>query len=75
MVRSMIKTFSDDLLVGTPSSLMTSRLNLVNNASSGLAPIEFSQVEFHFELCALKSPMSTVLSIMILSQLTYYTKI
>ena len=57
MARSMIKTFSNNLLVGTPSSLMTTKLNLVNNALSGLAPIEFSQVEFHFELCALKSPV------------------
>ena len=61
MIRSMMETFSDNLLIGTPSSLMTTKLNLVNNASSGLAPIEFSQVGFHFELCALKSLINNVL--------------
>ena len=67
MARSMMKTFSDDLLIGTPSSLITTRLNLVNNASSNLVPIKFSQIKFHFKLCALKSPISTVLFIIILS--------
>ena len=42
MVRSMIKTFSDDLFIDILSSLMIIRLNLVNNASSGLASIKFS---------------------------------
>ena len=42
MARSMIKTFSDNLFIGIPSSLITTRLNLVNNALSSLAPIEFS---------------------------------
>ena len=65
-----MEIFSNNLFISIPFSLIIIRLNLVNNASSGLAPIEFSQVEFHFELCALKSLISTVLSIMILSQLT-----
>ena len=70
MVRSMIDTFSNNLLIGTPSSLITTRSNLVSSSSRGLAPIELSHVGFHFELCALKSPISTVLSVMIPFQLT-----
>ena len=70
IARSMIETFSDNLLINISFSLMIIRLNLVNNASSGLAPIEFSQIEFHFELYALKSLISTILFIIILSQLT-----
>ena len=66
MVRSIIKTFSDDLFISIFSSLITIRLNLVNNASSGLAFIKFSQIEFHFKLYALKSLISIVLFIMIL---------
>ena len=42
MARSMMETFSDDLFINIPFSLITTRLNLVNNASSGLAFIEFS---------------------------------
>ena len=67
IARSMMKIFSDNLFISTPSSLITIRLNLINNASSGLAPIEFSQVEFHFELYALKSLINIILFIMILS--------
>ena len=60
MVRSMMKIFFDNLLINTPFSLIIIKLNLVNNASSGLVPIKFSQIEFHFELCALKSLISIV---------------
>ena len=42
MARSMIKTFSNNLLISIPSSLMIIKLNLINIASSGLALIEFS---------------------------------
>ena len=66
MARSIIKTFSNNLLISILSSLITIRLNLVNNASSSLAFIKFSQIEFHFKLYTLKSLISTVLSIMIL---------
>ena len=69
MTRSMIKIFSDNLLISTFSSLITIRLNLVNNALSNLAPIKFSQVEFYFKLYTLKSLISTVLFIIILFQL------
>ena len=69
MARSMMETFSDNLLINILSSLITIRLNLVNNASSGFAPIKFSQVEFYFKLYTLKSLISTILFIMILSQL------
>ena len=40
--RLIIDIFSNDLLVNTPSSLMTIRLNLVNNASNAFTPIGFS---------------------------------
>ena len=49
-IRLMINIFSDNLLVGIPFSLMTIRLNLINNASSAFTPIGFSQIRFHFEL-------------------------
>ena len=42
MARSIIKIFFNNLLIGTPSSLIIIRLNLVNNASSDLALIKFS---------------------------------
>ena len=42
MARSIMETFSDNLFISISSSLMIIKLNLVNNASSGLAPIEFS---------------------------------
>ena len=67
MARSIMETFSDNLFINISFSLITIRLNLVNNASNGLVFIEFSQIKFHFELCALKSLMSTIFSIMILS--------
>ena len=41
-IRLMMDIFFDDLFVGTPSSLMTIRLNLVNNASSAFALVGFS---------------------------------
>ena len=55
MARSIMKIFSNNLLINIPSSLITIKLNLVNNVSSGLASIEFLKVEFYFELYALKS--------------------
>ena len=67
MARSMIKPFSNNLIINILSSLITTKLNLVNNASSNLAPIKFSQVEFHFELYTLKSLISIILYIIILS--------
>ena len=41
-IRLMMDIFFNDLLVGTPFSLITIRLNLVNNASSAFAFIGFS---------------------------------
>ena len=38
----IIDIFLNNLLVNTPSSFMTIKLNLVNNASSVFAPIDFS---------------------------------
>ena len=67
MARSIIKIFSNNLLISIFFSLITTRLNLVNNASSSLAFIKFSQVEFHSELYALKSLINVILSIIILS--------
>ena len=69
MARSIIEIFSNNLLISTPFSLITIRLNLVNNALSNIVFIEFSQVKFHFELYALKSLINTVLFVIILSQL------
>ena len=42
MARSMIKVFSNNLLISIPFSLIIIELNLINNASSGLAFIKFS---------------------------------
>ena len=67
MARSIIKIFSNNLLISTPSSLITTKLNLVNNASNNLALIKFSQIEFHFKLYTLKSLINIILSIIILS--------
>ena len=67
MAKSIIKTFSNNLLISISSSLIIIRLNLVNNASSSLVPIKFSQVEFHFKLYTLKSLINIILSIIILS--------
>ena len=69
MAKSIIKTFFNNLLINTPFSLIIIRLNLVNNASNNLASIKFSQIEFHFELYALKSLINIILFIIILSQL------
>ena len=69
IAKSIMKIFSNNLFINIPSSLITIRLNLVNNASSGLVLIKFSQVEFHFELYALKSLINIILSIIILFQL------
>ena len=66
MARSIMEIFSNNLLINISSSLIIIRLNLVNNVSSGLALIKFSQIKFYFELCTLKSLISTILFIMIL---------
>ena len=42
MAKSIIKIFSNNLLISIPSSLITTKLNLVNNVSSDLASIKFS---------------------------------
>ena len=41
MARSIIKIFSNNLLINILSSLIIIRLNLINNASSGRALIKF----------------------------------
>ena len=66
MTRSMMEIFFNNLLISTPSSLMIIRLNLVNNVSSDLVPIKFSQVKFYFKLYALKSLINIILFIIIL---------
>ena len=42
MARSIMEIFSNNLLINIPFSLITIRLNLVNNVSSDLALIKFS---------------------------------
>ena len=42
MARSIIKIFSNNLLINIFFSLIIIRLNLVNNASNGFAFIKFS---------------------------------
>ena len=66
MVRSIINIFSNNLLIGTPSSLIIIRSNLVSSSSRGLASIELSYIRFYFELYALKLLINIILSIMIL---------
>ena len=66
MARSMMKIFFNNLFINISFSLIIIRLNLVNNASSGFVLIKFSQIEFYFELYALKSLINTVLFIIIL---------
>ena len=60
MARSIIKIFSNDLFINTPSSLIIIRLNLVNNASSSLASIKFSQIEFHFKFVGIPAYTTAV---------------
>ena len=67
MARSIIEIFSNNLFINIPFSLIIIRLNLVNNVSSSLALIKFSQIKFHFELYALKSLINIILFIIILS--------
>ena len=69
MVRSIMNIFSNNLLIGTPFSLIIIRLNLVSSSSRSLVPIELSYIGFYFELYALKSSISIVFSIIILFQL------
>ena len=42
MVRLMMKIFSNNLLINISFSLITIKLNLINNTLSGLASIKFS---------------------------------
>ena len=66
IVKSIMDIFFNNLLIGTPSSLITIKLNLVNSFSKDLVSIELSHIKFYFELCALKSPISIVFLIIIL---------
>ena len=67
IAKSIIEIFSNNLFINILFSLITFRLNLVNNASSDLTFIKFSQIKFHFELYALKSLINIVLFLIILS--------
>ena len=42
MARSIMETFFNNLLISISFSLIIIRLNLINNASNGLALIKFS---------------------------------
>ena len=44
IIRSIIDTFFNNLLVITPSSLITIRLYLSKSSSRGLAPISLSHI-------------------------------
>ena len=69
MVRSMINFFfffSNNLLIGTPFSLIIIRLNLVSSSSKGLVPIELSNMGFYFKLYVLKLFINIVFSVIIL---------
>ena len=66
MVRSIIDIFFNNLFIGTFSSLITIRLNLISSSSKDLAPIELSYIRFYFELYVLKLLINIVLSVMIL---------
>ena len=66
MVRSIINIFFNNLFIDIPFSLIIIRLNLINNFSRGLVPIELSYIKFYFELYVLKSPINIVFSIIIL---------
>ena len=66
IVRSIINIFSNNLLIGIPSSLIIIRLNLVNSFSRNLVPIKLSYIKFYFELYAVKLPINIIFSIIIL---------
>ena len=66
IVRSIINIFSNNLLIGIPSSLIIIRLNLINSFSKNLVPIELSRIRFHFKLYALKLSINIIFSIIIL---------
>ena len=66
IIRSIINIFSNNLLIDISSSLITTRLNLINSFSRSLAPIELSYMGFYFELYVLKLSINIVFSIMIL---------
>ena len=69
IIRSIIDTFFDNLLVKISSSLITIKLYLSKNSSRGLTPINLSYIRFYFELYTLKLFINTVLFVMILFQL------
>ena len=55
MARSIIEIFFNNLLINIPSSLITTKLNLINIALNSLAFFKFSQIKFYFKLYTLKS--------------------
>ena len=61
IVRSMMDKFSETFLVAIPSSLITTRSKRINRSSRTLAPGVDYRAGFHIRLCALKSPISTIL--------------
>ena len=66
MVKSIINILFNNLLIDIPSSLIIIRLNLINNFSRGLVPIEFSYIRFYFELYVLKLLINIVFLIIVL---------
>ena len=66
ITKSIMEIFFNNLLINTSFSLIITRLNLVNNALSSLAFIQFSQIEFYFKLYTLKSPISIIFFMIIL---------
>ena len=66
MIRSMMNIFFNNLFIGTSSSLIITRLNLVSSSSKGLVSIEFSCIRFYFELYVLKLSINIILSVIIL---------
>ena len=66
IIKSIINTFFNNLLIGTPFSLIIIRLNLISSFSKGLAPIKLSYIRFYFELYALKLSINIVFWVIIL---------
>ena len=66
IIKSIIDTFSDNLLIETPSSLITIRLYLSKSFSKGLALISLSYIWFYFELYALKLLINIIFFVIIL---------
>ena len=66
IIRSIMNIFFNNLLIGTSSSLITTRSNLVNSFSKNFVSIELSYIGFYFELCVLKSFINIIFSMIIL---------